>query len=239
MACDWVRRRLAAWALPRPSATASAKFANNTVNHSHRLIWPEKDAPAPTTRSRTNRIVVATETISTTNMTGLRHKVAGLSFLKDSPTAGPRIEGWNSDKALACVVIFVTPLVQGSSLHREMLGQRPERDGREIGQPADDRDDADQQSDKQTAIGREGAGRGRRDVLRGQRAGDREHRNDHEEAADQHREADRRVVEGRVRGEPAKGAAVVAGPLRIGVEPFAEAVRPGIRHAGEPRPDYH
>ena len=37
-----VRRRLSAWALPRPSAMASAKLANSTVNHSHRMIWPEK-----------------------------------------------------------------------------------------------------------------------------------------------------------------------------------------------------
>ena len=32
----WLRAELAAWALPRPSATASAKFANSTVNHSQR-----------------------------------------------------------------------------------------------------------------------------------------------------------------------------------------------------------
>jgi hypothetical protein len=35
-----VRRRLAAWALPRPSATASAKLANSTVIHSQAQIWP-------------------------------------------------------------------------------------------------------------------------------------------------------------------------------------------------------
>src|SRR5260370_473921 len=86
---------------------------------------------------------------------------------------------------------------QGPGLHRELLDQRAERDGREIGEAADDRDDANQQADKQTAIGRKGAGRGRRYLLRGERSGDRQHRNDHEEAADQHRQADRRVVEKR------------------------------------------
>ena len=35
-----VRRRVSAWALPRPSATASAKFANSTVNHSHTAMRP-------------------------------------------------------------------------------------------------------------------------------------------------------------------------------------------------------
>ena len=40
LAIVWVRvaRRLSACALPRPSAIASAKFANSTVNHSHSVI---------------------------------------------------------------------------------------------------------------------------------------------------------------------------------------------------------
>ena len=33
-----ILRKVAAWALPRPSATASAKFANSTVNHSQAVI---------------------------------------------------------------------------------------------------------------------------------------------------------------------------------------------------------
>ena len=39
-------RKVAACALPRPSATASAKLANSTVNQSQRLIWKEKPEPA-------------------------------------------------------------------------------------------------------------------------------------------------------------------------------------------------
>ena len=35
-------RRLSAWALPRPSATASAKFAKSTVNHSQTASWMMK-----------------------------------------------------------------------------------------------------------------------------------------------------------------------------------------------------
>ena len=35
-----VLRSVSAWALPRPSATASAKLANSTVNHSHRATSP-------------------------------------------------------------------------------------------------------------------------------------------------------------------------------------------------------
>ena len=35
-----VRRKASAWALPRPSARASEKLANKTVNHSHRQTQP-------------------------------------------------------------------------------------------------------------------------------------------------------------------------------------------------------
>ena len=37
-----VLRRVSAWALPRPSATASAKLANSTVNHSHTTMLRAK-----------------------------------------------------------------------------------------------------------------------------------------------------------------------------------------------------
>ena len=47
------RRKVSACALPRPSATASAKLANSTVNHSHRMIWNSNRMCAPpVTRSR-------------------------------------------------------------------------------------------------------------------------------------------------------------------------------------------
>ena len=39
-----MRRSVSACALPRPSATASAKLANSTVNHSQAVIWPENSA---------------------------------------------------------------------------------------------------------------------------------------------------------------------------------------------------
>ena len=39
---SWSGAASAACALPRPSATASAKLANSTVNQSQRLIWNEK-----------------------------------------------------------------------------------------------------------------------------------------------------------------------------------------------------
>ncbi len=89
-----MRRRLSAWALPRPSATASAKLAKITVNHSQAAIWPENSAfdptivPGPVTKSRMKKYVVSTETISTTNMTGFLTRVRGSSFLNAAPIAG-------------------------------------------------------------------------------------------------------------------------------------------------------
>ncbi len=80
-------RSVSACALPRPSATASAKLANSTVTTTTR-------PPARRTRSRSviaeprsvkNRIVVSTLPISTTNMTGLRAMSRGSSLRTLSP----------------------------------------------------------------------------------------------------------------------------------------------------------
>src|SRR5271154_879022 len=82
------RRKASAWGLPRPSATASAKLANNTVNHSHAAIWPEKAAGAPgVRRSRTKRIVTSAETTSVTKMTGFLARARGSSLRTASSAA--------------------------------------------------------------------------------------------------------------------------------------------------------
>ena len=55
-----VRLSASACALPRPSATASAKLANSTVNHSHKTIWNSNPRFAPpVTMSRINITVVS------------------------------------------------------------------------------------------------------------------------------------------------------------------------------------
>ena len=90
-----VRRNASACALPRPSATASAKLAKSTVNHSQIVICPENRALEPTTvplpaiRSRRKKIVVSTETISTQNMTGFLTRVRGSSLRNEATIAGP------------------------------------------------------------------------------------------------------------------------------------------------------
>src|ERR1019366_4250196 len=59
---------VSACALPRPSAMASAKLANSTVNHSHSVICKLKPKFLG---SRSSKTVVSTLPTSTTNMTGL------------------------------------------------------------------------------------------------------------------------------------------------------------------------
>ena len=87
-----VLRSVSACALPRPSATASAKLANSTVNHSQ----IDTSAANPSV-SRMASAVVTTLPISTTNMTGLRAMSRGSSFTNESTTARRTIAGSNID----------------------------------------------------------------------------------------------------------------------------------------------
>ena len=64
-------RSVSACALPRPSAIASARFANSTVAHSHNVICNSKPMLLlPCAMSRTSSTDVRTAPTSTTNMTG-------------------------------------------------------------------------------------------------------------------------------------------------------------------------
>ena len=69
-----VARSAFACALPRPSATASAKFAKSTVSQSQNAITPtnQSEPVSPRTRSSTKIPVVMTLPSSTMNITGLR-----------------------------------------------------------------------------------------------------------------------------------------------------------------------
>ncbi len=104
LACVSVRvlRRLSAWALPRPSAVASAKLAKSSVNHSHRTIWNEKPRWAPpVAASRISSTVVSAATTSRTNITGFLICRRGSSFRNAPPTAGPRMR---ASRMLDCVL---------------------------------------------------------------------------------------------------------------------------------------
>ena len=90
--------------------------------------------------------------------------------------------------------------------------------------------------DEQRAVGAQGAGALGDELLLGQRAGDGQRGQHHPEAADQHGQAQRDVVEGGVGAQAGEGAAVVAGRRGEGVEDLAQAVRPGVGDARPCRP---
>src|SRR6266508_3876105 len=97
---DRVRRSVAACAFPRPSAIASAKLANSTVNHRNAATSAVKTFSSAVERamSRKNRTVLRKLPTSTTNMTGLRTWTRGWSLRKLSTIAPPTIAGSNSDR---------------------------------------------------------------------------------------------------------------------------------------------
>ncbi len=74
-----VRRSVSAWALPRPSATASARLAKTTVSQSQTtMVQLKTDEWAMAVP------VVSTAPTSTTNMTGFLSWTRGSSFLNAS-----------------------------------------------------------------------------------------------------------------------------------------------------------
>ena len=170
-----VWRSVAACALPRPSATASAKLANSTVNHSQRMIWKVKPrCSPPLIHSRMKMTVVSAATTSTTNITGFFIMRRGSSLAKAEPIAGKTILG--SVSAVTGirlrkrdVSIEMTPkyvrLEQLTCHHCEVLDDWSKREGREEGETANDEDDADHKADEQAAMGGEGPSRDRHDLL--------------------------------------------------------------------------
>ncbi len=107
-----IARRLAAWARPRPSASASARLAKTTVSQSQTVMlkvnqagsWPPPSGPPPKTWISQATVVIRAP-ISTTNMTGLRTCTRGSSLRRDSNSAGRRISGSKSERAWVSVVI--------------------------------------------------------------------------------------------------------------------------------------
>src|SRR5271154_664594 len=169
------RRRVAACALPRPSATSSARLANSTVTHSQAMIWKVKPRCSPCVmRSRTKITVVSAATTSTTNITGLRIINRGSSFLNDSPIAGIRMAGSSivdcAARRLVLVSMLAARVIKSAHVHRQVLddGTKGKR-WKEL-QTAGDQNHADDQTDEQAAVGREGAGGCRNDLFAHQRS---------------------------------------------------------------------
>ena len=122
-----IRRSASAWALPRPSAIASAKFANSTVNQSQTvtLAVNQSGAPEPPpNRSRSSTSVVSTLPTSTTNMTGFFATWRGASLRKLSSAAGCEERRVEAARAVARVEAAIS--VHLSGRREEVLDDRAE-----------------------------------------------------------------------------------------------------------------
>src|SRR5581483_11134450 len=207
-----VLRSVSAWALPRPSATASAKLANRTVNHSQAETSPTNtlSADVAVRRSRKNSKVVRTLPTSTTNMTGLRAMSRGSSLTKESFTARRMIAGSNSD---------VAPLDMA-----EMLDDRAEGHDREVGQADHDDHHRSQESGEEGSVGGKCSGRWGQGLLADEGPRDGQHRHHEQVAAGEHAQTQRRVEPLRVAGEPAEGGTVVVAGRGEGVGHLRQAV---------------
>src|SRR5262249_52983193 len=187
---DRVLRSVAACALPRPSAIASAQFAKSTVNHRNAATRPANtfsfvvDLPM----SRKKMIVVNTLPTSTTNITGLRAWLRGFNFLKLSTIAPRTIVGSNNDfVGSGCRSRALLPMGRARwrggraricmRLPREKRRGRDGgtgRKGREEGEPRDDQGHADHEAAEQGRGRGEGARRCGRRLLLGERPSDSE-----------------------------------------------------------------
>src|ERR1700723_3480540 len=195
-------RSVSACALPRPSAMASAKFANSTVNHSHKVICRLNLKSVPPLNSST---VVISLPISTPNMTGLPIIFCGFSFTSASTIARRTI--FHSQTALLFVAIESEHLPRA---HEQVLKNRAKTQCREKRQRAHNDDDADQKHCKKWRRHRKSSNRRRHVFLMRQVARDPQHRDDHQEAPRQHGDSDGRVVPERIRAQATEGRAVVA-----------------------------
>src|SRR5215472_8844091 len=157
-------RSVSACALPRPSAMASAKFANMTVNHNHSVICRLNLKAPPLLKSNA---VVMTLPISTTNMTGLPIICRGFSLRNASQMARRTI--FHSQTAFflglfgecpnrtvgtdgivgVCVVIAIgNPLERLARDHEQMLKDRAQTQCRKECQGSHDQKHSDQERGK-------------------------------------------------------------------------------------------
>src|SRR6266702_3142634 len=222
------RRSVSACALTRPSAIASAKLANSTVNHSQTATastkivsavnWSRvKVAVGWVNSRRTNSIVVITLPISTTNITGFLTCQRGSSFLKESGMARrmilrSQIEMAPLRRVFHCFTSNESMLIseRPPRLHQQLFNNRPQRVCREVGECSHDQDHTNQQAHEERSGRGEGAQSRRHHPLLDQRAAKGHDRDQEGEAANQHCESSRPIVKGRVARKPGKGGPVVA-----------------------------
>ena len=118
-----VARSAFACALPRPSAIASAKFANSTVSQSQTAIAPTNQSSpvCPRARSRKKIAVVITLPSSTMNITGFLSCSRGSSFGNESRIAASdelaREEAGRLARPSSCCLPLVEREVELEDVH--------------------------------------------------------------------------------------------------------------------------
>ena len=111
MVAVFASRSVAACALPRPSATASARLAKTTVSQSQTTI-----TQANTVGSMIARTVVKTAPISTMNMTGLRHSVRRVELAQRVRRGLPQLLRVEQAALHALVAVLASLLRSGSGI---------------------------------------------------------------------------------------------------------------------------
>src|SRR5579875_733065 len=215
------RRSSSACAAPRPSAIASAKFANSTVNQSQSDTARMKRAgasPCPISACMKSALVSTLPT-STTNMTGLRTWCRGSSFQTARRMARRTIAASRSGRALRWLADM-----RASVDEHEVLDQRTERQRRQEGERPHDEHDADQQRDEERGVRGQRARPHGHELLLRERARDGERRDREPVARGEHLHPPEEVVEGGVGVEAGEGAAVVVPHRAERVEDLGEAV---------------
>src|ERR1700735_1741904 len=192
-------RNVSACALPRPSAIASAKFANSKGNQSHRGIWSSNPKfPLWRSKSLISSTLVTTEPTSTTNITGFFISVRGFSLTKESFTATAIIPDVHSDFFPGVDVIVIVILKNLSCVHQQVLKNWSQAQSGEKCQRADDQHHTDQQRREQRGGYREASRGFRNNFLASQTPCNRENWNHHEKSSQQHVERHSDVVPRRV-----------------------------------------
>ncbi len=159
-------RSESACALPRPSAIASAKLANSTVNHSQAATRPAKRFCVPDEEPRSRSHDDGGE-----DAADLHHHHHGVAGHEAGVELDHRVLGGLPDDGAveqrARLLRGVVPCASGAvrawwcSSEAQVLHDRPEGEDGEVGQADDDEDDADEQAAEERRVGGEGARRGR------------------------------------------------------------------------------
>jgi hypothetical protein len=151
-------RSASAWALPRPSAIASAKLANSTVNQSQSETARMKPAaPRRAATRRGRRAGGEALPTSTTNITGLRIMRRGSSLRARRQRAADdgRVEERAGSVRCERGHVGLRQRCGRAAGGARRSGRAPARDE---GQRADEHDGADEQADEERRVGRQRAG---------------------------------------------------------------------------------